>query len=56
VLDGKVKVEGVSAMVLTKGVAACHHSFKGGVCTNCGARQPKKQKKNIISRFLKKGR
>ena len=39
-----------------KGVAACHHSFKGGVCTNCGARQPKKQKKNIISRFLKKGR
>ena len=56
VLDGKVKVEGVSAMVLTKGVAVCHHSFKGGVCTLCGALQPKKQKKNIISRFLKKSR
>ena len=54
VLDGKVKVEGVSAMVLTKGVAACQHSFKGGVCSVCGAKQRKDQKKNFFSRFLKK--
>jgi hypothetical protein len=56
ILDGKVEVAGVSAMVLTKGVAACQHSFKGGVCTHCGARQPKSQKKNFLSRFMKKNR
>ena len=54
VLDGKVKVEGVSAMVLTKGVAACQHSFKGGICTVCGAQQPKSKKGNFLQRFLKK--
>ena len=54
VLDGKVKVEGVSAMVLTKGVAACQHSFKGGICTVCGARQNKGKKGNFLQRFLKK--
>ena len=56
VLDGKVKVEGVSAMVLTKGVAACQHSFKGGICTVCGAQQPKGKKGNFLSRLMKKGR
>ena len=56
VLDGKVQVEGVSAMVLTKGVAACHHSFKGGSCIHCGAQQPKGRKKSFLSRFLKKFR
>ena len=54
VLDGKVQVAPVSAMVLTKGVAACQHSFKGGVCTHCGAKQPKGGKKNFLSRILKK--
>jgi pullulanase len=56
VLDGKVQVAPVSAMVLTKGVAACQHNFKGGECTICGAKQPKSQKKNFLSRFMKKNR
>ena len=56
VLDGKVQVAPISAMVLTKGVAACQHNFKGGVCAICGAKQPKGKKKNFLSRFLKKTR
>jgi pullulanase len=56
VLDGKVKVEPVSAMVLTKGVAKCSHSFKGGECTICGARQPKSEKESLLYRILRKGR
>ena len=54
VLDGKVQIAPVSAMVLTKGVAACQHSFRGGVCTICGARQRKSEKKGFLSRFMKK--
>ena len=54
VLDGKVQVAPISAMVLTKGVAVCQHSFKGGVCTICGAKQHKKP--SFLSRFTKKGR
>ena len=56
VLDGKVKVEPVSAMVLTKGVAKCSHNFKGGECTICGARQPKAEKESLLYRLLKKTR
>ena len=56
VLDGKVQIAPISAMVLTKGVAACQHSFKGGVCTVCGARQRKGEKRSFLSRFMKKGR
>ena len=52
VLDGKVQVPGISAMVLTKGVAACQHHFKGGECTICGATQPKGQKQGFLSRFI----
>ena len=54
VLDGKVQVAPVSAMVLTKGVAACQHTFKGGVCTICSARQRKGEKQSFLSRILRK--
>ena len=56
VLDGKVHVAPISAMVLTKGVAKCSHSFKGGECTICGARQPKSEKESLLYRILRKGR
>jgi pullulanase len=56
VLDGKARIAPISAMVLTKGVAACQHSFKNGECTICGARQPKDEKAGFLSRFLKKYR
>ncbi|MBQ7416210.1 MAG: type I pullulanase [Oscillospiraceae bacterium] len=54
VLDGKVKVEGVSVMVLTKGVAACQHNFKGGECTICGAKQRKGEKQSFLFRLINK--
>jgi pullulanase len=56
VLDGKVHVAPISAMVLTKGVAACQHSFKDGICTICGAKQRKSKKLGFFSRFSKKNR
>ena len=56
VLDGKVQVAPISAMVLTKGVAACQHSFKGGVCTQCGAKQPKAKKCGFFARITGKCR
>ena len=56
ILDGKVQVAPVSAMVLTKGVAVCQHEYKSGVCAICGAQQKKSEKKGFLSRFLKKDR
>ena len=54
VFDGKVQVAPISAMVLTKGVAACQHNYKGGVCVNCGAKQRKENKGGFFSFFTKK--
>ena len=56
VLDGKVTVEGVSAMVLTKGVPVCQHDFKHGHCTHCGVKEPKEHKRSFLSWFRNKFR
>ena len=56
VVDGKVQVEPISAMILTKGVAVCQHSFKNGICTRCGAAKHTQTKRGFLSRFTRKGR
>ena len=56
VVDGKVRVAPVSAMVLTKGAAVCPHTYKGGVCTRCGAKKPARHKFSFLSYFTRKGR
>ena len=56
VVDGKVRVAPMSAMVLTKGAAVCSHTYKSGVCTRCGAKKPNYRKFGFLSRFTRKGR
>ena len=56
VVDGKVQLEPISAMILTKGVAACQHTFKNGVCTRCGAAKRSQPKRGFLSRFTRKNR
>lgn len=56
VVDGKVHVPPVCAMVLTKGVAVCHHTYKNGVCTHCGAKKQASPKRSFLSRFTRKNR
>ena len=56
VVDGKVRVAPVSAMVLTKGVAVCQHSYKNGICTRCGAVKRTQPKCGFLSRFTRAGR
>ena len=56
VVDGKVQVAPVSAMVLTKGVAVCQHSYQNGVCIHCGMKKKDRPKRSFFSYFTRKGR
>ena len=56
VVDDRVTLAPVSAMVLVKGMAHCRHSYKKGVCTHCGAGKPVQPKQKILSRLRSKNR
>ena len=56
VVDGKVQVPGVSAIVLTKGLGARRHNYKNGVCIHCGASKHSQPKRSFLSFFTRKGR
>jgi pullulanase len=56
VVDGKARVEPVSAMVLTKGVGVRRHNYKNGICIHCGASKHSQPKWSFLSLFTRKGR
>jgi hypothetical protein len=56
VVDGKVQVPPVSAMVLTKGVGVRRHNYKNGICIHCGLSKHSQPRRSFLSFFTRKGR